>query len=92
MQNSSELQPGASFGILLDQTNFYAESGGQENDTGAITIDGTTVFVASDVQVYGGHVLHVGHLKVGEVRVGDEVTCKYDQVSYFQLTSRSAIS
>jgi alanyl-tRNA synthetase len=48
-------------------------------------IEGAADFVVTDVQVYGGYVLHVGHLKVGEVQVGDEVTCTYDQVSNIQL-------
>lgn len=48
-------------------------------------IEGAAEFKVTDVQVYGGYVLHVGHLKVGEVQVGDEVTCTYDQVSDLQL-------
>lgn len=81
MQNSSELEDKSSFGVLLDNTNLYAEAGGQENDTGNITIAGTTDFVVTDVQSYSGYVLHVSHLKAGQLRVGDEVTCTYDKVS-----------
>lgn len=80
VQNTSELEAGTAFGLLLDQTNFYAESGGQENDTGSITIDGETDFEVTDVQVYNGYVLHIGQLKEGELKVGDEVICTYDEV------------
>jgi alanyl-tRNA synthetase len=69
------------FGILLDKTNFYAESGGQENDTGSLSIDGKADFEVTDVQVFNGYVLHVGYMKEGEVRVGDEVVCTYSEVS-----------
>jgi hypothetical protein len=69
------------FGILLDKTNFYAESGGQENDTGSLTIDGKADFEVTDVQVFNGYVLHVGYMKEGEVKVGDEVVCTYSEVS-----------
>lgn len=81
VHNSSLLEFGTTFGLLLDQTNFYAESGGQEHDTGTITIDGAAEFVVTCVQVYNGYVLHVGHLEQGRVHVGDEVTCTVDQVS-----------
>lgn len=50
------------FGIILDQTNFYSESGGQISDKGAVVVhhsDGTeTSFNVLDVQTYGGYVLH----------------------------------
>lgn len=69
------------FGVLLDKTNFYAEQGGQENDTGVLAIDGKAEFKVGDVQVYNGYVLHIGQLEEGELNVGDEVICTYDEVS-----------
>ncbi|WWD21148.1 alanine-tRNA ligase [Kwoniella shandongensis] len=78
--STSELPANAPFGILLDKTNFYAESGGQENDTGVIAIDGKAEFKVDDVQVYNGYVLHVGQLEEGEIKVGDEVICTYDEL------------
>lgn len=79
LSSTSELAPGT-FGILLDKTNFYAESGGQENDTGSLTIDGKADFEVTNVQVFNGYVLHIGHLKEGELKVGDEVICTYSEV------------
>lgn len=67
-------------GIILDKTNFYAESGGQENDTGRIVIDGKADFVVSDVQVFNGYVLHIGTLQEGQLAVGDAVVSSYDEV------------
>ncbi len=64
---------------MLDKTNFYAESGGQENDTGSLTIDGKADFEVTDVQSYNGYVLHIGNLKEGTLSVGDEVTCTYSE-------------
>ncbi|ORX39097.1 alanine-tRNA ligase [Kockovaella imperatae] len=77
--STSELPKGSSFGIILDKTNFYAEQGGQENDTGVLAIDGKAEFKVEDVQVYNGHVLHIGQLEEGEIKVGDEVFCTYDE-------------
>ncbi|TPX68918.1 alanine---tRNA ligase [Spizellomyces sp. 'palustris'] len=68
------------FGILLDKTNFYAEQGGQQYDTGSITVDGQTEFAVDDVQPFGGYVLHIGYLKYGSLSVGTDVVCSYDEL------------
>lgn len=80
LNSTSDIPEATSFGIILDRTNFYAESGGQENDTGGIVIDGVAEFEVTDVQVYNGYVLHVGHLKYGNLEVGNEVVASYDEV------------
>ncbi|WVQ81256.1 alanine-tRNA ligase [Cryptococcus sp. DSM 104549] len=80
LTSTSEIVPNTPFGILLDKTNFYAESGGQEYDTGVIAIDGKAEFKVEDVQVFNGYVLHIGQLEEGEIKVGDEVICTYDEL------------
>jgi len=81
LTSTSELPRDASFGILLDRTNFYAEQGGQENDTGVLAIAGKAEFKVEDVQVYNGYVLHIGQMEEGELKVGDGIICTYDEVS-----------
>ncbi|WVR09077.1 alanine-tRNA ligase [Kwoniella sp. DSM 27419] len=78
--STAEVPAGASFGVLLDKTNFYAESGGQEYDTGVIAIDGKAEFKVGDCQVFNGYVLHIGQIEEGELKVGDEVICTYDEL------------
>ena len=69
-------------GIILDKTNFYAESGGQEYDTGVIRNENDELeFVVENVQVFGGYVVHIGFLKYGKLSTGDEVVCSFDQVN-----------
>ena len=68
------------FGLLLDKTNFYAEQGGQIYDTGSITLDDKFDFLVENVQVFAGHVLHIGHLKFGTVAVGDQPTLSFDEI------------
>ncbi|KAG8935411.1 Alanine--tRNA ligase [Tulasnella sp. 417] len=67
------------FGLLLDRTSFYAEAGGQEYDTGSISLDGAE-FEVQNVQVFNGYVLHIGILKYGDLQVGDAVTASYDNL------------
>ncbi|KAI3471319.1 hypothetical protein Pfo_027982 [Paulownia fortunei] len=74
--------PGEEVGIILETTSFYAEQGGQIYDTGLIEgPDG--VFEVSNVQIYGGFVLHIGSFsgKTGRLYIGDKVICKvnYDR-------------
>ncbi|EEB92753.1 hypothetical protein MPER_08693, partial [Moniliophthora perniciosa FA553] len=85
ISSTSEIPPGTDFGVLLDRTSFYAESGGQENDTGSIVIDGVADFEVTDVQVYNGYVLHTGRLKYGRLKVGDEVVSQYDELRRWPL-------
>ncbi|KXS15150.1 hypothetical protein M427DRAFT_123846 [Gonapodya prolifera JEL478] len=73
------------FGVILDKTNFYAESGGQEYDTGSLSIDEVADFAVENAQVYGGYVLHVGYLKFGKLSVGDTVTASYDELRRWPL-------
>ncbi|KAL2022752.1 hypothetical protein VTK56DRAFT_4568 [Thermocarpiscus australiensis] len=77
---SKELPPKTPLGLLLDRTNFYAESGGQVADTGRIIIDGIAEFKVLDVQEYGGYIVHNGYLEYGELTAGDEVICEYDEL------------
>lgn len=68
------------FGIVLDNTNFYAESGGQIYDTGSITIDGRSEFIVEAVQSFGKYILHIGYLKYGNLSVNDKVIVTFDEI------------
>jgi len=63
--------------VVLDRTPFYGESGGQVGDTGLIEWPGGT-FEVIDTQREGGFMLHVGHLRQGELGLGHEVTARVD--------------
>eukprot|EP01127_Copromyxa_protea_P001272 TRINITY_DN11306_c0_g1_i1.p1 TRINITY_DN11306_c0_g1~~TRINITY_DN11306_c0_g1_i1.p1 ORF type:complete len:970 (-),score=307.67 TRINITY_DN11306_c0_g1_i1:36-2783(-) len=64
----------ADIGVILNQSSFYAESGGQIYDTGFLEADGL-LFLVKEVKVFGGYVAHIGTLKHGELKVGGTVQC-----------------
>jgi alanyl-tRNA synthetase len=65
--------------VILDRTPFYAESGGQTGDTGAITTASGCELRVVDTQ-YGlpDLVVHRCEVVTGEVAEGDEVTASID--------------
>lgn len=63
--------------VILDQTPFYAESGGQIGDRGYLTGDGLLVRI-EDVQKESGFFVHAGRIERGTLQVGDLVTAQID--------------
>ncbi|KAL9708167.1 hypothetical protein quinque_011685 [Culex quinquefasciatus] len=84
-----EVQAGQECAVILDKTNFYAESGGQIYDQGYLlkVNDESTEFNVNLVYNRGGYVLHIGVVE-GVLRVGDEVACHMDVVRR-QLTMKN---
>ena len=77
------LKAGQNGVVVLDVTPFYAESGGQVGDAGAITASNATTarFAVTDTQkiktdVFGHH----GKLESGVLKVGDSVQAQVDTV------------
>ncbi|HEY8120155.1 MAG TPA: alanine--tRNA ligase, partial [Myxococcota bacterium] len=66
-----EAAAGASVEIVVDETPFYAESGGQVGDRGALESDGARVEISDTQRPSGALVVHVGRVARGTLRVGD---------------------
>ncbi|EBJ2514381.1 alanine--tRNA ligase [Salmonella enterica] len=64
--------------VVLDQTPFYAESGGQVGDKGELKGAGFT-FAVDDTQKYGQAIGHLGKLSAGDLKVGDAVQADVDE-------------
>ena len=69
-----ELNEGDVAEVLLDETSFYAESGGQDSDSGFITGDGLSLEVLDVQKPVKGLVSHSVVVKRGSVAVGSKVT------------------
>ncbi|MBT3011155.1 MAG: alanine--tRNA ligase [Candidatus Thiodiazotropha sp. (ex Lucina aurantia)] len=75
-ESVSALQQGESGMVFLDNTSFYAESGGQVGDQGVLEGDGL-LFEVDDTLKQGGELFaHIGKLEEGILAVGDKVTAQ----------------
>ena len=71
--------------VVLEQTPFYGESGGQVGDTGLLTSSNVT-FIVKDTQKQGKSILHIGEVQKGSIKKGDELSAEID------FANRKAIS
>ncbi|MGB3137617.1 MAG: alanine--tRNA ligase [Nodosilinea sp.] len=64
--------------VVLNQTPFYAESGGQVGDRGYLSGDDVVIRV-HDVRKDGDFFVHFGRVERGSLKVGDEVSAQIDR-------------
>ncbi|MDF4533078.1 alanine--tRNA ligase, partial [Vibrio parahaemolyticus] len=74
----STLSAGDKAIIVLDNTPFYAESGGQCGDTGVLKTD-AGIFHVEDTQKLGNAIAHHGVLTQGVLATGDQVDAIVDE-------------
>jgi len=75
---AESLEQGQEGVVVLEQTPFYAESGGQVGDSGVLA-EADVSFEVSDTQKVGSDtVLHIGKLSMGALTVGDLITAEVD--------------
>jgi len=76
----STLKKGETGVVVLNQTPFYGESGGQVGDTGVMVADGIR-FRVTDTQKYAGDVYaHIGTVEQGTVQAGAALALEVDHV------------
>src|SRR5207248_38383 len=74
-----EIKPGAAAALIVNQTPFYAESGGQVGDAGAIfSAHGGEFAVRDTVRKAGELHVHLGTLTHGALKVGEAVELRID--------------
>src|SRR5690606_3707964 len=78
-QEVSESQEGQEVLLVLNQTPFYGESGGQMGDTGVMTSDeGLIIDIQNTTKKLGDLHVHQGIIKQGKARAGQPLTLKVD--------------
>ncbi len=77
----TEAAPGTEVAVILNQTPFYGESGGQVGDTGTIAgADGLRIAVTDTQRRLGDLFVHLGRVEEGTARTGAAVTAEVDHV------------
>ena len=84
---------GEEVGIIVNQTPFYAESGGQVGDTGAIfSASGGELAVHDTVKKAGELHLHLGTVRHGALKLGDAVELRVDGVRRRRLRANHSVT
>ena len=77
---ADEIDEGESGIIVLDRTCFYGEGGGQVGDSGILFGANSTFQVLDTKKSVNSHFMHIGEMKAGMIRVGDELTAEIDSL------------
>ncbi len=74
------LDDGETCCIVVNQTPFYGEAGGQVGDKGKILSADGTMFTVDDTKIFsGGLIIHIGHSEGGNFNLGDAVILEIDK-------------
>ncbi len=74
----AELKKGESGAVVMNQTPFYGESGGQVGDTGEMRRDGARASVSDTQKRAGDLFVHVAKVEEGAIRIGDPLLLEVD--------------
>ena len=77
-EEASSASAGTEIQFILDQTPFYAESGGQIADIGTLKANGALVKVKDVQKAPNGQNLHRGIIEEGTLALNDKVTASVD--------------
>ena len=84
VQSASE---GETISVVVNQTPFYGESGGQQGDTGTISGEGFVITVKDTQKKGEGVFVHMGKVTKGTAKIGDAVELKVDSVRRTRIRS-----
>ena len=79
LELAEALTDGQRGSIIVEETPFYATMGGQNADTGIITVGESEFLVEDTVKLPAGRIAHVGSVTKGMFAVGDTVTLSVDE-------------
>jgi alanyl-tRNA synthetase len=89
----AEIGAGEEVGVVVNQTPFYAESGGQMGDTGIIFSPSGTEFAVRDtIKKAGDLFVHLGAVSRGVLHVGDVVELRIDGARRRRLRANHSVT
>jgi alanyl-tRNA synthetase len=78
-KEASEAKAGTEIAIVVNQTPFYGESGGQMGDAGTMFTDqGSEIAIRDTQKMVGDLFVHIGQVTRGAIKVGDVVELRID--------------
>ena len=86
-KDADSLKTGESGAIVLNQTPFYAESGGQVGDTGLLSGEGVKFRVTDTQKKAGDLFVHVGTVEQGMLKVGTPLQLEVDHIRRSSIRS-----
>ncbi len=87
------VEAGAEAAIVVNQTPFYGESGGQMGDTGIMFSAGGAEFAVKDTQREAGDLfVHLGRLERGALEEGDAVSLRVDETRRRRLRANHSVT
>ncbi len=78
-ESVTSAEAGDAVEVVLDETPFYGEAGGQVGDQGWLRSGGTAVRITDTVRFGHGLIVHRGKVEEGTLREGDELTAEVDE-------------
>ncbi|MBN1831888.1 MAG: alanine--tRNA ligase [Deltaproteobacteria bacterium] len=75
----SSAQAGDEVEVIIEQTPFYGEAGGQVGDTGWLIDHGMTTQITNTLKFGQGLIVHQGKVEEGSLSIGDEVEAKVNE-------------
>jgi len=92
-KEAPEAGPGTELAILVNQTPFYAESGGQVGDTGTMrAASGAVIKVRDTVKRADALHVHLGKVEQGTIKTGDAVELEIDHVRRTRIRANHSVT
>ncbi len=79
-ENVESVEAGDEVSLIIDNTSFYAEMGGQVGDKGIIINEGAKIEIEDCRKTPNGKIIHIGKIIYGKIGIGNSVKTKVDMI------------
>ena len=86
-------EAGQTLGLVLDQSSFFSQAGGQVPDVGSLVgASDDASFTVTSVQSFGGYVLHIGTLESGSISAGMTLRTEVDYARRLEVSKSHTLT